>query len=60
MKTWINKKETGHNFVLFDNHILYRRHVKKDKISLVENELSRGIISDKFIGLPVSYIKQIE
>lgn len=60
MKTWINKEETGHNFVLFDNNILYRRFVKKDQISLVEKELSQGIISEKFLGLPVSYMKQIE
>ncbi len=59
-KTWINRNGTGHNFVLFDNNILYRRHVKKYKIPLVEKELNQGIISDKFIGLPVAYMKQIE
>ncbi|MBP6238890.1 MAG: hypothetical protein KA536_22260 [Saprospiraceae bacterium] len=59
-KIWINRKESGHNFILFHNHILYRRKVNKDSISLVENELKHEKISDKFIGLPISYIKKIE
>ncbi len=59
-KIWINRKETGHNFILFHNNILYRRKVNKDSISQVENELKHEKISDKFIGLPISYVKKIE
>ncbi len=59
-KIWINRKESGHNFILFHNYIHYRRKVDKDSISLVENELKHEKISDKFIGLPITYIKKIE
>lgn len=59
-KAWINKKETGHNFIFFSNNILYRRKVKENQFSLVKNEINQGKISDKFIGIPINYMKRIE
>jgi len=59
-KTWINRKKGEHNFILFNNDTLYRRLIKDQEFNRIENEINNGIIDDKFIGLPISYIKTIE
>ena len=59
-KVWINKDDSGHNFILFNDNILYRRSVKKDHYFEVAQEVNQGKISDKFMGLPVSYMKHVE
>lgn len=59
-KKWINRKEAEHSFILFNENTIYRQIVRLDQFSNVARELSKGKISDKFIGVPVHYIKTIE
>lgn len=59
-KSWISSAQKGHNFILFNDQILYKRKVKIEDISEVKQKLFLGKIDDKFIGLPMSYIRKIE
>lgn len=59
-KKWINRKEKEHSFILFNDNTIYRVQVNEDQFSNVNREISQGKISDKFIGLPIHYIKTIE
>ena len=58
-KIWINNQPKEHTFIVFHENTLYRRSVKKDNFYQVENELKQGIISDKFFGLPIPYLRTV-
>ena len=58
-KIWINNQPKEHTFIIFHENILYRRKVTKEEFYRVEKELNRGIISDKFFGLPIPYLKTV-
>lgn len=59
-KTWISKGESGHNMIIFDDNILYRRKVKSENFEAIEYELRQGLIGDEFTGIPISYVKTVE
>lgn len=59
-KIWINKKEKEHNFILFCENTLYTRKSKKENWLSTENEINKGKIPKNFVGLPISYIRNIE
>lgn len=59
-KVWYNKVHRDHNFVVFDDDKIYRLKAKAEDQYRIKEELERGIISDKFLALPMSYIKKIE
>lgn len=59
-KIWINRANKEHNFIVFNDNILYRLKANKDNFNAIEHELNAGIINDKFIGLPLAYISRIE
>lgn len=58
-KIWINNQPKEHTFIIFHENILYRRKVSKDDFHKVQKELNQGIISDKFFGLPIPYLKTV-
>jgi len=59
-KIWLNNQPKEHTFILFHNNILYSRKVSKDDFHQVQKELNLGNISERFFGLPISYLRSVE
>ncbi len=59
-KFWVNRKDKEHNFIVFNENIIYRLKASKVNFSNIERELNQGIINDKFIGLPKSYLRSVQ
>ena len=59
-KIWINEKEKEHNLIVFGEQTLYRAMVKNAfEMQQLRGELKEGIIDDRLIGIPLSYMKAI-
>jgi hypothetical protein len=59
-KHWVNKPNKEHNFIVLKDNILYRLKSSKESFSKTEQEVKKGIVNDKFIGLPISYLHRVE
>ncbi|MBR8533934.1 hypothetical protein KDU71_00045 [Carboxylicivirga sediminis] len=59
-KTWYNNTNRDHNFVVYNDHKIYRLKAKPENHHHINRELSVGSINQNFIALPISYIKRIE
>ncbi|MEM9919377.1 MAG: hypothetical protein AAF990_14840 [Bacteroidota bacterium] len=59
-KYWINRKPKEHNFILYQDAVLYRLKATKVNFSRIEDQVEHGHRSDQFIGLPISYLYSVE
>lgn len=59
-KVWYSPVQKGHNFILFNEQIFYKRKVKLENVGRVKQELSQGKIDDQFFGLPIGYLRRVE
>ncbi len=59
-KLWINKIDSGHNFVFYDGDTIYRKKAKGLKFDQIEKELSNGIINKNIVGVPIAYLKEVQ
>lgn len=59
-KYWKGKEKKGYIFVVYNEESIYRLNVGVNDWSTVESELSNGILNQRFIGMPLRYIKKVE
>jgi len=59
-KIWYNEVNRDHNFLVFNDNKIYRLKTKPENRYHIKRELDKGTINNKFLALPLSYIKKIE
>jgi hypothetical protein len=60
VKYWINRAPKEHTFIVYADKKIYRLHAKPEEIIDVRQQLDNGRVSDKFMGVPESYLRYIE
>ncbi|WP_020568392.1 hypothetical protein [Neolewinella persica] len=60
MKYWINRTPKEHTFIVHADKKIYRLRAKPEEIIDIRQQLDKGRVNDKFMGVPESYLRYVE